>query len=436
VVEQTFAEQRDAAIRDQMAALDNISQNPTFARTLTKLNATLQTLAEEYKKVKELTFASSPVMQRWGPDQLAAENERKRKAYYQQACAEEFQRHRITSTNAVADVMLQEIEKRLRMLDVMTKTINFTQQRWEAEHIESPEMQGLLTKEHPYRHNVFDRSAIPEADAINALDNAVTQGEADRILKIAMERMAAALSGDERDARDVATQEANDIMANMTQSYQQRLTQMRLLQAIQESYPRDRDAQERALANHMRWMATSSRSTLRHDPSLWGDQAHRQLEVRAHIAVDYEDERERQWVERARSSTGGFGERGPGYVPPGEVMSSNDPSRLQLLFSHHGVSLSAIPFLSDAAGGCVKALKDRQRMWETQGGIPVFTCDMMQYLVMQPGVFFDPAYERAAAGGQRGSQQDYHGDMAPGGATVAPTQPRNLLDRVERRSRS
>ena len=162
VIEQTFAEQRDAAVHDQMAALDSICQNATFARTLTKLKATLDILAEEYKKVKELTFASAPVMQRWGPDQLAAENERKRKAYYQQASAEELQRHRITATNAVAEVMEQEIQKRLRMLDVMSKTLSFTQQRWEAEHTESPEMRGMLTQEHPYRHNVFDHAAIPD----------------------------------------------------------------------------------------------------------------------------------------------------------------------------------------------------------------------------------------------------------------------------------
>ena len=68
-------------------------------------------------------------MQRWGPDQLASENERKRKAYYQQASAEELQRHRITATNAVSDVMMEEIGKRLRMLDVMSNTLRFTQQR-------------------------------------------------------------------------------------------------------------------------------------------------------------------------------------------------------------------------------------------------------------------------------------------------------------------
>ena len=458
VIEQTFAEQRDGAIRDQMTALDALSTNPTFARTLTKLKAALEIQAEEYKKVKEQTFASTPSMQRWGPDQLASENERKRKAYYQQASAEELQRHRITATNAVSDVMMEEIGKRLRMLDVMSNTLRFTQQRWEAEHVESPEMRGMLTQEHPYRHNVFDHAAIPDPEAINALDNAVTQGEADRILKTAMERMAAALSGEERDARDTATSEANEIMANMTQAYQYRLGTMRLLQAIQETNARDRDSQENALSAHMRWMSTTARSTLRHDPSLWGDQAHRQLEVRAHISVDYEDEREHQWVERSRQSVGGFGERGPGYVPPGEVMQSNDPARLQLLFSHHGIALSAIPYLSDAAGGCVKSLKDRQRMWESQGGIPVFTCDVLQDLVMRPGVFFDPAYNKTLTGGAPAgtsspapvngngnmSLDDYLNDGGNGSpapivgvqGTPAVTQPRNLLDRVERRTRN
>jgi|GEM_PF-4203623 len=442
VVEHAFAEQRDNTLRDQFVALDALNQNPSWAKSLGRLKATLKIFAEEYTKVKELTFASTPSMQRWGPDQLATENERKRKAYYQQACAEELQRHRITATNAVADTMLEEIEKRLRMIDVMMVTLTYTQQRWEAEHYESPEMRGMLTQEHPYRHNVFDHSAIPEQDAINELDTAVTQSEADRILKTATERMAAALSGEERDAREAAASEAREIMSNMTATYQQRLGEMRLLQAIQIAYPREREKQETALANHMRWMASTARSTLRHDPSLWGDQAHRQLEVRAHIAVDYDEERERQWVERARQSVGGFGERGPGYVPPGEIVQSNDPARLQLLFSHHGVSLSAIPFLADAAGGCVKSLKDRQRIWESQGGIPVFTCDAMQELVMRPGMFFDPAYEKGLSSQNNGSgsvSATRADDAMPGvgyASTPPPSQPRNLVDRVERRTRN
>jgi hypothetical protein len=81
------------------------------------------------------------------------------------------------------------------------------------------------------------------------------------------------------------------------------------------------------------------------------------------------------------------------------LVQSNERARLQLLFSHHGISLSAIPFLSDAAGGCVKSLKDRQQIWQFQGGIPVFSCDVMQDLVLRPGAFFDPAYEKAMRGG-------------------------------------
>ncbi len=454
VVEQAFTEQRDEAIRDQKAALDQLAQNPNWARSLGRLKAAMLLFADEYKKVKELTFASAPSMQRWGPDMLAAENERKRKAYYQQACSEELQQHRINSTNAVADTMIEDIEKRVRMIDVMLATLRYTQQRWEAEHFESPEMQGMLTQEHPYRHNVFDHSAIPDPAAINELDTAVTTSEADRIMKDVMAHMAAALTGDERDARDTATTEANQLMQSMTLAYQQKLNDMRLIEAIAVVYPKDRAQQEAALGNHMRWMATSARSTLRHDPSLWGDQAHRQLEVRAHLAVDYENESERQMVERARTSVGGFGGRDVGYVPPGELNPSNDHTRLQLLFSHHGISLSAIPYLADAAGGCVKALKDRQKIWETQGGIPVFSCDVLQDLVLRPGAFFDPAFDKAtnaaaaaAAGsttvGSQPQAYDMYADLPAGssvgvGAPPPPpiTAPRNLVDRVERRQRN
>ena len=467
VIEQHFNEQKDEALREQQAALDALVQNPNWIRTLPRLKSVLALFADEYKKVKELTFASAPSMSRWGPDQLAAENERKRKAYYQQACSEELQRHRITATNAVADTMIQEIEKRVRMVDVMLASLGTTQRKWEADHSESPEMQGRLTQEHPYRHNVFDQSAIPDPHAIDALDTAVSPAEADRVLKTAMEHMSAALTSDERSARDTATREASDMMTNMISAYHHALDEMRLLEVIQLVAPTDRAQQEAILANHMRWMATSARATLSHDPSLWGDQGHRQLEVRAHIAIDYEDEHERQSVERARQSAGGFGGRGPGYVPPGEIVQSNEHARLQLLFSHHGVSLSAIPFISDAAGGCVKALKDRQRIWEVQGGIPVFTCDVLQDLVLRPGAFFDPAYEKATTGGgvpsippppsvtgdddlapsaydqgnTYGQGSVYGpgstaGSTAYGSAAPAPTQPRNLLDRVERRTRN
>jgi len=308
----------------------------------------------------------------------------------------------------------------------------------------------------------------------------VSEGEATRILQTAVSHMADALPTDERHARDTANREANDIMGNMMTAYHQRLDEMRLLEVLQLVYPGNRAEQDGALANHMRWMASTARSTLRHDPSLWGDQAHRQLEVRAHLAIDYEDERERQEVERARQSVGGFGERGPGYVPPGELVQSNDRARLQLLFSHHGISISAVPFLADAAGGCVKSLKDRQRIWETQGGIPVFTCDVMQELVLRPGMFFDPLYEKAMGGAtaQTAGGPSYlsaqgsgspipphiapvspdtgvYGDGSPGNYSSSPyattggpglppapsgqpfpTQPRNLVDRVERRARS
>jgi Tubulin like len=440
VVEQTFNDQKQQTLKDQVSALDALCQNSTWARSLGRLKAALNIFAEEYKKVKELTFATNPTMTRMGPDQLAAENERKRRAYYQQACQDDFQRHRIVATNAVADTMLEEIEKRVRMVDVMLGSLGFTQQRWEADHAESPEMRGMLTQEHPYRHNVFDHSAIPETEAINQLDTAVTDAEADRILKRAMVKMAAALTGDEREARRIASLEAQQIMDDMMDAYHQRLSEMRLLEAIQMAYPREREKQEAALANHLRWMSLTSRSTLRHDPSLWGDQAHRQLEVRAHIAVDYIDERERQWVERARQSVGGFGERGPGYVPPGEVVSSNESARLQLLFSHHGVSLTAIPFLSDAAGGCIKSLKDREQIWETQGGLPVFTCDALQELVLRPGMFFDPAYEKTmrASSVQQGNSEAASGEVMPGSLPIANpvTQPRNLIDRIERRTRN
>ncbi len=419
VIEQAFAEQRQEALRDHIAALDALAQNPNWGRSLTRLKAAFLLFASEYKKVKDLTFASNPSMTRWGPDQLANENERKRKAYYQQACAEEFQMHRINSTNHVADLMIDELTKRVRMIDNMLAALRLMQQRWEADHVDSPEMSGMLTQQHPYRHNVFDHSAIADPNAINALDTAVTVAEAEKILKDAMVRMAMALSGDERDAKAIAQHEANAIMDNMVITYQQRLGEMRLLEAIGLVFPMDRGQQEQVLANHMRWMSVSARSTLRHDPSLWGDQAHRQLEVRAHLAVDYEDERERQTVERARQSVSGFGDRGPGYVPPGELMHTNDPERLQLLFSHHGVSLSAVPFLADAAGGCVKSLKDRQRIWETQGGIPVFTCDMLQDLVLRPGAFYDPLYDKQQkAGTVGGSAQDYAPMSAPG--TTSP----------------
>jgi hypothetical protein len=452
VIEQHFNEQKDDAIRDQMAALDALTQNPNWIRSLPRLKAVLQLFEDEYKKVKDLTFASAPVMSRWGPDQLAAENERKRKAYYQQACSEELQRHRITATNAVADTMMSEIEKRIRMVDVMTVSLNTTQRKWESDHIDSPEMQGRLTQEHPYRHNVFDQQAIPDPNAINALDTAVSSAEADRVLKTAMEHMGAVLTSDEQVARKTATSEANEMMTNMIAAYHRALDEMRLLEVLQLVYPGERAEQETTLTNHMRWMATSARSTLRHDPSLWGDQGHRQLEVRAHIAIDYEDERERQSVERSRQAVGGFGERGPGYVPPGEIVPSNERARLQLLYSHHGISLSAVPFLSDAAGGCVKALRERQRIWEVQGGIPVFTCDTMQDLVLSPTAFFDPAYEKVTTTTPSQVMPNVGGDVAPsdysqsgvysqGGqysttSSSAPTQPRNLLDRVERRTRN
>lgn len=494
VVEQRFNDQKDEAMKEQVAALDGVTHNPTWTSSLPRLKAVLQLFADEYKKVKELTFASSPSMSRMGPDQLQALNERQRKAYYQQACSEELQRHRITATNAVADTMIQELEKRIRMVDVMLASLGTTQRKWEADHSEAPEMQGRLTQEHPYRHNVFDPSAIPDPQAINQLDTAVSAAEADRVLKTAMEHMAAALTSDERSARDTANREANDMMTNMITAYHRALDDMRLLEVIQLVYPSDRAAQDATLTNHMRWMATSARSTLAHDPSLWGDQAHRQLEVRAHIAIDYEDERERQIVERARQSVGGFGGRGPGYVPPGEIVQSNENARLQLLYSHHGISLSAVPFLADAAGGCVKSLRDREKIWETQGGIPVFTCDVLQDLVLRPGAFFDPAYEKAATGSASTSQStpppppSLNDDLPPSaydqgntyganpygppttpstyGATGTPstyggtgsvyggtgssyaggvnmpapapaiTQPRNLLDRVERRKRN
>jgi hypothetical protein len=444
VIEQAFAEQRQQALNDQIAALDSMCANPSWARSLPRLEAALNIWAEEYRKVKELTVSSGPSMSRMGPDQLAADNERKRKAYYQQACAEELQRHRITQTNAIADAMLEEIAKRQRMLNTMLATLNFTQQRWEAEHAESPEMRGQLTQEHPYRHNVFDHTAI-EPGAINLLDTAVTDAEAELILKRGTEHMAAALSGPETAARETAGREAVALMDAMMVAYEQRLGELRLLQAIQMVYPKDRVKQEAALANHMRWMSDTARATLRHDPSLWGDQASRQLEVRAHLAVDYEDERERQWVERARQSVGGFGERGPGYVPSGEILPSNDPFRLDMLFSHHGISITAIPYLSDAAGGCVKSLRDRLAMWQNQGGIPVFSCDALQELVTRPGIFFDPADRMAASGttpGAKGADGSYgyptYGyDIPAGGSsvTVSPNA-RNLIDRVERRAHS
>ncbi len=439
VIEQAFGEQRDNAILQQVTALDNMCQNPNWARSLPRLEAALNLWAEEYRKVKELTYAGQPVMSRWGPDQLAAENERKRKAYYQQACSEELQRHRITQTNAIADRMLEEIAKRTRMIGVMLATLGYIQQRWNAEHVESPEMSGRLTQEHPYRHNVFDPDAIPDPTAINKLDTAVSEGEAQLIMKHATERMAAALKTNETVARETATRETNAMMDEMIVAYGNRLGEMRLLQAIKLVYPTDRASQDTAITNHMRWMAATARSTLRHDPSLWGDQAYRQLEVRAHLAVDYEDERERQWVERARQSVGGFGERGPGYVPPGELLPSNDPYRLQLLFSHHGISLSAIPYLADASGGCVKSLRDRLAMWQNQGGIPVFTCDALQELVVKPGVFYDPA-ERAtnsSVPSMASVGAPSLDDVSPGGDsfTVSPTA-RNLIDRVERRARS
>ncbi len=419
VVEHTFNEQRDAAVKDHLAALDALCANPSFNKSLARLQNALEIFSAEYKKVKELTFAGAPVMQRMGPDMLAAENERKRKAYYQQACQEEFQKHRINATNSLADLVIEDIDKRLRMLEVMQSTLRFTQQRWEADHYDAPEMRGLLTQEHPYRRNVFDHSALREANDIDELDTAVSAGETDRILRKASAAMASALTGDEREARQTAAAEANQIMEDMTQAYHNKLSSSRLLEAIQLIYPRDRDQQDAALANHFRWMSVTARSTLRHDPSLWGDQAHRQLEVRAHVAADYSGEHERQWVERTRASVGGFGERGPGYTPTGEFMASNDPYRMQLLFSHHGVSLSAAPYLSDAAGGCVKALRDRQKMWETQGGIPVFTCDALQEIITNPNEFSDPLTERAQAN-------------AASGAPV-PEQ-RNLIDRIERRA--
>ncbi len=468
VVEQRFMEQKDEAIREQMAVLDSVMQNPNWTRSLGRLKTVLDLFAEEYKKVKELTFASSPAMTRMSTDQMAQMNDRQRKAYYGQACSEELQRHRITATNAVADAMIQEIEKRSGMLETMIKTLRVTQQKWEADHSVSPEMEGRLTQEHPYRHNVFDRSAIPDPSVINELDTAVSNSEADRVLRTAIEHMAQALGGEERMARQVAAREAENIMENITVAYHNALDEMRLLDVIQLVFPGDRQQQEAVLANHMRWLATSARSTLAHDPSLWGDQAHRQLEVRAHIAIDYEDERERQMVERARASTGGFGERGPGYVPPGELLQSNERARLQLLYSHHGISLVSIPFLSDAAGGCVKALKDRQQLWTFQGGIPVFSCDAMQDLVLRPGAFFDPAYEKTMRGGAGApatsmpSTGAYGDDISAGaygqsgntgvygtpstgyGAPPPPptasgtvvTQPRNLVDRVERRARN
>ncbi len=420
VVEQRFQEQKDEALKEQLSALDGVFQNGVWASSLPRMKAVLELFEEEYKKVKELTFASGAMMNRVSPDQMAAMNDRQRKAYYGQACSEELQRHRIVASNAVADTLIQELEKRIRMVDVMLTTLRYTQQRWEADHSESPEMRGQLTQEHPYRHNVFDPAAIPDPNAINELDTAVTTSEADRILKSALERMAGALGSDERSARETAGREATAMMDNMIAAYHRALDEMRLLEVIQLVYPKDRAQQEAALANHMRWMATTSRSTLRHDPSLWGDQAHRQLEVRAHLAVDYEDERERQSVERARQSTGGFGGRGVGYVPPGELLQSNDRARLQLLFSHHGVSLSAVPFLSDAAGGCVKSLKDRQKIWEMQGGIPVFSSNVMQDLVLRPGAFFDPAYEKAMQGGASAvpapapTMTGYGDDLAPG----------------------
>ncbi|MBF6592731.1 MAG: hypothetical protein IVW57_19645 [Ktedonobacterales bacterium] len=308
-------------------------------------------------------------------------------------------------------------------------------------------MHGALTQEHPYRHNVFDPSAIPEAEAINQLDTAVSGAEAERIMKTAMERLGATMLADEHEARTAARHEANELMANITTAYHRRLDEMRLLEVVQVVFPKERERQESVITNHLRWMSATARSTLRHDPSLWGDQAHRQLEVRAHISVDFEDERERQAVERSRQAVGGFGERGPGYVPPGELLYSNDRARLQMLFSHHGISLSAIPFLADAAGGCVKALRDRQQIWETQGGIPVFTCDVMQDLVLRPGAFFDPAYAKATGGGSAtsvttGSPYGTNSDIMPsayptGSAPAsAPAHPRNLLERVERRTRN
>jgi hypothetical protein len=426
VVEQRFQEQKDDALREQMAALNATLQNPTWTSTLPRLRAVLDLHVEEYKKVKDLTFASGQVMTRMGPDQMAAMNDRQRKAYYGTACHEELERHRITASHAVADTMIAELEKRIRMVDTMLQTLRNTQHRWEADHNESPEMMGQLTQEHPYRHNVFDRAAIPNPQAIDALDTAVTSSEADRILKMMMVNLAGALTGDERMARDTAAREASQMMDNMTVAYHRALDEMRLLEVLQLVYPSDKPAQEQALGNHMRWMSITSRSTLRHDPSLWGDQAHRQLEVRAHLAIDYEDERERQTVERARQSVNGFGERSVGYVPPGELLQSNDRARLQLLFSHHGISLSAVPFLSDAAGGCVKSLKDRQKIWETQGGIPVFANDVMQDLVLRPGAFFDPAFEKAMHGsvaapattavgyGAMPGSATYNGDVAPG----------------------
>jgi hypothetical protein len=230
-------------------------------------------------------------------------------------------------------------------------------------------------------------------------------------------------------------------MTNITVAYHRALDQMRFLEVIQVVFPKERDRQETTLVNHMRWMSSTARSTLRHDPSLWGDQAHRQLEVRAHIAIDYEDERERQGVERARQAVGGFGERGPGYVPPGEILYTNDRARLQMLFSHHGVSLSAIPFLADAAGGCVKSLKDRQQIWESQGGIPVFTSNVLQDLVLRPGAFFDPAYAKASgsASPSHVTTGSPYSDVMPGANAPTgslPTHPRNLVERVERRTRN
>ncbi|MBA3827019.1 MAG: hypothetical protein H0X24_24390, partial [Ktedonobacterales bacterium] len=159
VVEQRFNEQKDEAVRDQLAALDALPQNANWVRSLPRLRDVLALFADEYKKVKELTFASGASMSRTSADQLAAMNDRQRKAYYQQATSEELQRHRITATNAVADTMIAEIDKRLRMVDVMTASLGTTQRKWEADHSEAPEMQGRLTQEHPYRHNVFDPTA-------------------------------------------------------------------------------------------------------------------------------------------------------------------------------------------------------------------------------------------------------------------------------------
>ncbi len=445
MIEQRFGDQKAEVLREQQTALDGLSQNPNWVRSLPRLRSVLQLFGEEYRKVKEITVSDAPAMNRMGPDQLASLNDRQRKAYYQSACSEELQRHRITATNAIADAMLTEIEKRTRMLDAMIATLRTTQSRWESDHTDAPEMQGRLTQEHPYRHNVFDQSAIPDPNAIDAVDTAISPSEADRVLKVGLEHMAAALAGDERTARETANREAANIMENMIAAYHQALDEMRLLEVLQLVYPGDKAQQQAALGNHMRWMATSARSTLRHDPSLWGDQGARQLEIRAHLAVDYEDERERQMVETARAATGGFGERSPGYVPPGELMQSNDHARLQLLYSHHGISLSSIPFLSDAAGGCVKSLKDRQAMWDRQGGLPVFSCQVMQDLVLTPGIFFDPVMSPGGAGASlpmpdpyAQNAPDLYASQGVPGLPVppVPSQGRNLVERIERRSRS